>query len=321
MAALKVALLVGSLRKGSFTRKIANAAMALAPDALDCSIVEIGDLPLYNEDLDGAAPAAWSRFRSEIKACQAVLFLTPEYNRSIPGGLKNAIDVGSRPQDQSVFDGLPAGVISVTPYKMGAFGANHILRQSLVFLNMPVMQQPEAYVGGAGDLFDEAGKLKDRATIEFLRKFVDAFADWVATVHRTATQDDFAAFLKQREAIAAAYVSGDGAPLDQITPHHGEASFFPPGGGSVRGARDVAARYGEDVRSFQPGGQTSLKVLQSGADGDLGYWTGFQEAQAKLTGKPEPVPMTLRITELFRHEDGGWKLVHRHADPAAEPPH
>ena len=110
----KIAVLVGSLRKASLTRKVASAAIALSPKALQSSMIEIGDLPLYNEDLDDKAPAAWSRFRADVKGCDAILFLTPEYNRSIPGCLKNAIDVGSRPEGKSVFDGMPAGVISVT---------------------------------------------------------------------------------------------------------------------------------------------------------------------------------------------------------------
>jgi NAD(P)H-dependent FMN reductase/ketosteroid isomerase-like protein len=322
VTAFKVAMLVGSLRKGSFTRKVANALIELAPETLDCAIVEIGDLPLYNEDLDSAPPAAWTRLRKAIKASDAVLFLTPEYNRSVPGVLKNAIDVGSRPEGQSVFDGLPAGVVSVTPYKMGAFGANHHLRQSLVFLNMPAMQQPEAYVGGAGDLFDAKGKLKSDDSRRFLGGFIQAFARWVETVRRgDADQADFAAFLEQRQAAAAAYVSGDAGPLDRISARSGEASFFPPSGGSVRGAKAVSARYDKDVHLFQPGGHTAIKVLQSGAEGGIGFWTGFQEAQAKLAGNDKPVPMTLRITELFRHEEGGWKLVHRHADPAAEAKH
>jgi NAD(P)H-dependent FMN reductase len=179
---VKVAVIVGSLRAASFSRKIAQALIAAAPKALDCRILEIGDLPLYNEDLDGKPPAAWTRFRTELAACGAVLFVTPEYNRSIPGGLKNAIDVGSRPQGNNAWDGLPAGVVSVTPYKLGAFGANHALRQTFVFLNMPVMQQPEAYIGGAADLFDKDGKLKSEETKTFLKDFMARFAAWAQTV-------------------------------------------------------------------------------------------------------------------------------------------
>jgi chromate reductase len=141
----KIAVIVGSLRKDSLNRKAAEALAALAPAGVELEIVEIGDLPLYNEDLEAAgAPAAWERFRSQLKASDAVLFVTPEYNRSVPGALKNAIDVGSRPYGASVFSGRPAAVMSVSPGAIGGFGANHHLRQSLVFLDMPVLQQPEA---------------------------------------------------------------------------------------------------------------------------------------------------------------------------------
>lgn len=177
----KVAVLVGSLRKESFSRKVANAVVALAPETLEMEIVEIGQLPLYNQDDDAKPPAASAAFKAKIAAAQAVLFVTPEYNRSVPGVLKNALDVASRPYGQSAWDGKPGAVISVTPGGLGAFGANHHLRQSLVFLNVPAMQQPEAYVSNAGSLFDEGGKLKSEDTKSFLRKFAAAFASWVET--------------------------------------------------------------------------------------------------------------------------------------------
>ncbi|MEY4513002.1 MAG: hypothetical protein RLZZ450_5124 [Pseudomonadota bacterium] len=176
----QVAVIVGSLRKGSFNRLVAQAIASLSPPELAFTFVEIGDLPLYNQDLEtDAAPAAWQRFRKELKAADAVLFATPEYNRSVSAALKNAIDVGSRPYGQSVYDGKPAAVVSVSPGASGGFGANHHLRQSLVFLNMPTLQQPEAYIGGAGSLFDEAGKLKNESTAKFLSTFASAFASWI----------------------------------------------------------------------------------------------------------------------------------------------
>ncbi len=321
MAAVKAAILVGSLRQGSLTRKVANALIALAPEALDCSIIEIGDLPLYNEDLDNEPPPAWSRFRSDIKGRDAIVFLTPEYNRSIPGCLKNAIDVGSRPQGQSVFDGLPAAVVSVTPYKLGAFGANHALRQTFVFLNMPVMQQPEAYVSAAGDLFDEHGALRSEETRAFFTQFMISFARWAETVDRTSKREEFSSFMRRREEIAAAYVSGDAAPLNTIVPRTDDASFFPPNGGSVHGTADVTARYNKDAKSFAPGGSSTFEVLQSGAAGDIAFWTGFQNAQVRMDGRDRSMHMKLRITEVFRFQEGGWKLLHRHADPAAEKLH
>jgi len=175
-----VAVVVGSLRKESFSRKVANAVAELAPPSLRFTHVDIGSLPLYNQDLDpDNVPAAWTAFRDAIRPLDAVLFVTPEYNRSVPGVLKNAIDVGSRPYGKSVWNGKPGGVISVSPGAIGAYGANHHLRQSLVFLNVPAMQQPEAYIGGADKLFDGNGKLTNDSTRDFLTKFGQAFANWV----------------------------------------------------------------------------------------------------------------------------------------------
>jgi NAD(P)H-dependent FMN reductase/ketosteroid isomerase-like protein len=317
----KIAVIVGSLRKDSLTRKFTHALLKRAPKHLSCSLIEIGDLPLYNEDLDATPPASWQRFRQEIKSSQGVLFLTPEYNRSIPGCLKNAVDVGSRPEGKSVFDGKPAAVVSVTPYKLGAFGANHALRQAFVFLNVPCMQQPEAYIGGARELFDAQGELSNDETRELCSKFMNAFANWVDTINAGARRDDFSSFMKKRERAAAAYVCGDASSLDAMVPHSGDASFFPPNGGSVHGTQQVQERYDRDAKSFAPGGESSFDVLQSGADGDIGYWTGFQNADAKMGSADRKVHMKLRITELFRFQEGGWKLIHRHADSAADKAH
>jgi chromate reductase, NAD(P)H dehydrogenase (quinone) len=181
MSTKDVAVLVGSLRKDSFNRKVANALSSLAPAALKLEIVEIGQLALYNQDADvpGQVPPAWQAFRDRIRRADAVLFVTPEYNRSVPGVLKNAIDVGSRPYGQSAWEGKPGAVISVSPGAIGAYGANHHLRQSMVFLNVPMMQQPEAYVGGAANLFDDKGNMTNASTREFLGKFMQAFADWI----------------------------------------------------------------------------------------------------------------------------------------------
>jgi chromate reductase len=173
-----VAVLVGSLRKQSINRKVALALAELAPANLKLNIIEIGDLPLYNEDIDETPPAAYSTFREQVRSSDAVLFVTPEYNRSVPAPLKNAIDVGSRPYGKSAWSGKPGAVISVSPGAVGGFGANHHLRQSLVFLNVPCLQQPEAYLGGAGTFFDESGKLSDKVQ-PFLQSFIDAFAGWV----------------------------------------------------------------------------------------------------------------------------------------------
>lgn len=174
-----IAVIVGSLRKESFNRKMANALRGLAPASLKLEIVEIGQLPLYNQDLDADPPAAWKEFRARIKQADGVLFVTPEYNRSIPAPLKNAIDVGSRPYGQSAWDKKPCAIVSVSPGAIGAFGANHHLRQSFVFLNMPAMPQPEAYIGGADKLFDAGGNITNDGTRGFLIKFLEAYAAWV----------------------------------------------------------------------------------------------------------------------------------------------
>ena len=178
MARKRIAVLVGSLRKGSLNRKIASELIRLAPASLDMQIVEIGGLPLYNEDLEKGAPSNWVGFRDALRQMDGVLFVTPEYNRSIPGALKNAIDVGSRPSGQSVWKGKRGAVVSVATGGLGAFGANHILRQSMVFLDVPMMQQPEAYIGNVAQAFDEQGRLTER-TGDFLKKFIDAYAAWV----------------------------------------------------------------------------------------------------------------------------------------------
>jgi chromate reductase len=180
---MSVCVLVGSLRKASLNRMLANALISLAPSSLKLDILEIGQLPLYNEDIEAAAPPVpWTAFRQRIKAADAVLFVTPEYNRSVPAALKNALDVGSRPYGASVWDRKPGAVVSSSPGAVGAFGANHHLRQSLVFLNVPTMQQPEAYIGHVDKLFDEHGKIASDGTRKFLQAIMLAFANWVETI-------------------------------------------------------------------------------------------------------------------------------------------
>jgi len=178
----KVAVIVGSLRKESLNRRTAEALARLAPESLELEIVEIGGLGFYDQDLDSAPPAEWRDFRETIRSYDAVLFVTPEYNRSVPGVLKNAVDIGSRPYGHSVWSGKPAGVVSVSPGGLGGFGANHHLRQSLTFLDMPVLQQPEAYFGNAGTFFDESGELANEGTRKVMQGFIDAFAVWVEKI-------------------------------------------------------------------------------------------------------------------------------------------
>ena len=177
---LKIAVLVGSLRKASLSRRLAEAAILHSKGGFAYEIVEIGDLPLYNQDLeDAGTPHAWATFREAIRAADGVLFVTPEYNRSVPGALKNALDVGSRPYGHSAWDGKPAAIISVSPGAMGAFGANHHLRQSLVFLNMPAMAQPEAYIGQAVHLVADDLSIPGEASRNFIAGVIAAFESWV----------------------------------------------------------------------------------------------------------------------------------------------
>ena len=183
----RVAVLVGSLRRGSFTPMVANALADLTPAELKLEIKEIGNLPLYNQDSDENPPTPWVSFRQQIKAADAVLFATPEYNRSVPGVLKNAIDVASRPYGQNAWDRKPGAVISVSPGALGGFGANHHLRQSLVFLNVPVLQQPEAYISKAAELFHE-GKLIDDKARSFFTNYIKAFSAWINQCRPTTLQ-------------------------------------------------------------------------------------------------------------------------------------
>ncbi len=184
--AYKIAIIVGSLREGSVNRKVARSICALRNDNLDCTMIEIGDLPLYNQDSDANPPEQYVRFREQIAQADGVLFVSPEYNRGIPGVLKNAIDVGSRPYGASVFDKKPAAIVTASPGAIGGFGANHQIRQACVFLNMPVMQQPEAYLGHVtDDSFDGDGCLKDGPLKDLITKLAHAFHDWVDMIHRS----------------------------------------------------------------------------------------------------------------------------------------
>jgi chromate reductase len=181
-----VAVFVGSLQKDSFNRKMARALAELAPASLVLETVAIGQLPFYNEDEEASPPAAWTAFRQRVKAADALLFVTPEYNRSVPGVLKNALDVASRPYGANAWQGKPGAVVCVSPGAIGGFGANHHLRQSLVFLDVPAMPQPEAYIGGAAKLFDAGGTLTNESTRDFLRGFMEAFDRWIAALSARA---------------------------------------------------------------------------------------------------------------------------------------
>ncbi|MDY0977401.1 NAD(P)H-dependent oxidoreductase [Massilia sp. CFBP9012] len=179
MASKKIAVLVGSLRKDSYTRRVAHSLIESAPEGFELAIVELRDLPLYNEDDEtDPPPGVFAAFRDAIGQADGVLFCTPEYNRSVPGALKNAIDVGSRPYGKAAFADKPCAIVSVSPGALGGFGANHHLRQMLPFLNMPTMPAPEAYVGGVASKY-EGDKLVDESSRAFFQKFMAAFGAWV----------------------------------------------------------------------------------------------------------------------------------------------
>ncbi|MGO1242749.1 MAG: NADPH-dependent FMN reductase [Sphingobacterium sp.] len=171
-----IGVIIGSLRKESFSRKIANFLVENPPVGHTLEIIEIGDLNMYNQDFDEQeAPDSYGPFREKVKSMKAIIFVTPEYNRSVPGVLKNAIDVGSRPYGESVWDGKPALVVSNSISGLSGFGANHHLRQSLVFLNMPTMPQPEVYLPSVQDFFDGNGKLTKSDTGDFLKDVLKSF--------------------------------------------------------------------------------------------------------------------------------------------------
>lgn len=179
MKKFKIAVIVGSLRKESFNLKAAKAAIALAPESLSFEMIDITNLPMFNEDLEATPPKEWVVFKKQIAAADGLLFFTPEYNRSVPAVLKNAIDVASRPYGENVWSGKPGAIVSASIGNISGFGANHHLRQSLVFVNVSTMAQPEAYLGGAAGLFDDNGDLINNSTRDFLKSFMVAFEKWI----------------------------------------------------------------------------------------------------------------------------------------------
>lgn len=175
-----IGIFAGSLRKESFSKKIAHAVVDMAPEGYYFKIISLDDLPIYNQDFDDDdnTPESYAKFRKEVEDLDGVIFITPEYNRSIPGVLKNALDVGSRPYGQSVWDGKPGAIFSNSPSNLSGFGANHHLRQCLVFLNVPTMQQPEVYLANIQNVLDDSGSLKDGSVKDFIQQAVDAYVNW-----------------------------------------------------------------------------------------------------------------------------------------------
>ncbi len=179
MKKTKVAIVVGSLRKESFNRKVANEMIRLAPENLELEIVEIKDLTFFSEDIENDPPQSWTDFKNKISASDAILFVSPEYNRTIPGVLKNAMEIGSRPPKQSSWTGKPGAVVTVSPGAIGGLGANLTIRNAALSLNIPMMHQPEAFIGGIKDRLLEDGKTVNEKTEKFLTDFLVAFEKWI----------------------------------------------------------------------------------------------------------------------------------------------
>ncbi|SEA09506.1 chromate reductase [Arachidicoccus rhizosphaerae] len=184
MSEKKIGLFVGSLRKGSYSKVLAHFIEGLSSEVFSYKMIEIGDLPLYNQDFDdhGPVPDSYTRFRDAVKLLDGFIFITPEYNRSVPAVLKNALDVGSRPYGHSVWSSKPGAIISDSPGIYGGFGANHHLRQSLVFLNVFPMQQPESYLAKINSSINEQAEITSDSLKDTLVSFVEAFEKWVKTV-------------------------------------------------------------------------------------------------------------------------------------------
>lgn len=183
MSRYKIAVFVGSLRKDSINRRLAHALEKLAGDRARFEYIQIGDIPLYNQDHDGQFPAQGTRMKNQVRAADAVLFVTPEYNRSIPGVLKNAIDTASRPYGDNAFDGKPAAVTGASIGAIGSALAQQHLRNVLVFVNLAVLAQPEAFLHFKEGLIEADGTITNEATRTFLQGFVDRFLAWIGTHH------------------------------------------------------------------------------------------------------------------------------------------
>ncbi|MBW8854442.1 MAG: NAD(P)H-dependent oxidoreductase [Bradyrhizobium sp.] len=181
--AYNIVTIAGSLRKDSFSLKIANALAKLAPASLKLEVITPAGISFFNQDLEGAPPADWLSFREKIQKSDGVIFVTPEYNRAIPGVLKNAIDVASRPYGKSSFNGKPVGIIANSPGPLGGVSAAKTLQNILPGISGPILQQPEAYLNGVGDAFDADGNLTKESLKPVLQAYIDAFAVHVAKHH------------------------------------------------------------------------------------------------------------------------------------------
>ncbi len=176
----KIGIIAGSLRKESFSKKIANALVPMAPPGFEFSVVSLEGLEMYNQDYDdhNQVPESYVAFRNTIKGLDGVIFVTPEYNRSLPGVLKNALDIASRPKKNNMWDGKPGAVFSTSPGNLSGFGAHHHLRQVLVALNIPTMAHPEVYLAKVNEYFDDNGAMKEGSAKDFLQKAINSYLTW-----------------------------------------------------------------------------------------------------------------------------------------------
>jgi chromate reductase, NAD(P)H dehydrogenase (quinone) len=181
--AYNIVTIAGSLRKDSFSLKSAHALAKLAPASLKLEVITPAGISFFNQDLEGAPPADWLSFREKIQKSDGVIFVTPEYNRAIPGVLKNAIDVASRPYGKSSFNGKPVGIVANSPGPLGGVSAAKTLQNILPGISGPILQQPEAYLNGVGDAFDADGNLTKESLKPVLQAYIDAFAVHVAKHH------------------------------------------------------------------------------------------------------------------------------------------
>lgn len=182
----RIGIIVGSERKGSYSRSIAEALVGYMGGRVESVYIDIGNLPMFSQDYDdeGNTPGEWVKFRELIGEMDGFLFVTPEYNRSFPAVIKNALDIASRPQGQNLWSGKPGAIVSVSPGRIGGFGANHHLRQCASFLNIFMMQQPEAYVGEVTGMLDENGRVAGERAERFLRGIADGVVDWMRRFSR-----------------------------------------------------------------------------------------------------------------------------------------
>lgn len=181
MDTIKIGVLVGSARRESYSRKLAQVLVTLMPEHLSAQVIDLAALPLFNQDFDddNATPPQWTAFRDTIKGCDGFLFVTPEYNRSYTPLLKNALDIASRPAGQNLWSGKPGAIVGVSPGALGAFGAVQHLRQTIGFLGVHLLAQPEVYLSGVANLLSEQGRITNERTLDFLKDFTRAYAAWV----------------------------------------------------------------------------------------------------------------------------------------------